>query len=160
MSVNYGAVAGGTVVAGATTFTNGTSLTETLTNGTTNAIDVVYVFNVTTPGTTPSCPLSTTNTTVTVRVQPASSFTATNNAPLFCSGGQTNIVLSTPVAGAQVRLALVNYGAASGSLSSGALYTNGQQINEVLVNNTNAPVTVAYTFEAVVSGCTPSAQQV
>ncbi|MEI9921717.1 MAG: PKD-like domain-containing protein [Bacteroidota bacterium] len=160
VSVSYGAVTGGTVVPGTTTFTNGTSLTETLANATTNAIDVVYVFNVTTPGTTPSCPLSTTNTSVTVRVQPAPSFTVTNNAPLFCSGSPTSIVLNTPVSGAQIRLANVNYGAVSGSLSSGALYTNGQQITEVLTNNTNAPVTVAYTFEAVVSGCTPSAQQV
>jgi hypothetical protein len=159
VSVNYGAVAGGTVTPGATTFFNSTSLTEALTNATTNPIDVVYVFNVRTPGTSPVCPLATSNQTVIVTVQPSSSFTVTNNATRFCSGNQTNILLNTPVGTAQIRLASVNYGAVSGTLSSGALYTNGQQIMEVLTNPTNAPVTVVYTFEAVVSGCAPSAQQ-
>jgi hypothetical protein len=160
VSVNYGSVTGGTVTPGTTTFTNGSTLAETLVNGTNNPINVVYTFNITTPSTTPSCPLVTTNQVVTVTVQPSPSFTATNNAPLFCSGNQTNILLNTPTAGAQIRLAAVNYGAASGTLSSGALYTNGQRISEVLTNSTNAPVTVVYTFEAVVTGCSPSAQQV
>ncbi len=158
VSVNYGAVSGGTVSAGSTTFSNGSVLTETLTNNTNNSIDVVYVFNVTTP-TTPNCPLIPSNRTITVTVQPTSTFTITNTATQFCSGNQTNITLNSPVAGVQIRLANVNYGTAIGTLSAGAVYTNGQQIKEVLVNNTNAPVTVVYTFEAVVAGCTPSLQQ-
>ncbi len=159
ISVSYGAVAGGTVIPGTTTFVNGNSLSEALTNSTNNPIDVVYTFNVTTPLTTPVCALIPTNQVITVTVQPTSTFTVTNTALQFCSGNQTNITLNTPVAGAQVRLAAVNYGAASGSLSAGALYTNGQQIKEALTNPTNAPVTVVYTFEAVVSGCGPSTQQ-
>jgi PKD repeat protein len=159
VSVTYGSVSGGTVVQGVTIFNNGGSLVESLTNATMNPIDVVYVFNVTTPSTSPVCPLVPANQTVIVRVQPASSFTVTNNAARFCSGNQTDILLGTPVIGVQIRLASVNYGTVTGTLTAGALYTDGQRIKEVLTNTTNAPVTVIYTFEAVVSGCAPSAQQ-
>ncbi|MGI2909615.1 PKD-like domain-containing protein, partial [Tolypothrix sp. VBCCA 56010] len=159
VSVSYGSVTGGTVVAGTTTFTNGNTLAETLTNTTNAPIDVVYTFNVTTPLTTPPCPLTPVNQVVTVRVQPAPVFTLTNSAATICSGSQAAITLNTPVTGAQVRLQNVSYGAVTGTLTAGALYTNGQQITEVLVNNTNSPVTVVYTFEAIVGSCGPSATQ-
>jgi hypothetical protein len=159
-SVNYGTTSGGVLIAGTSTFTDGFVLTETLNNNTNAATDVTYVFNVTTPSTTPSCPLVPTTQTIVVRVEPSPTFTLTNNTPQFCSGNQTSILLNTPVAGAQIRLQAVSYGAVTGTLSAGALYTNGQQILEVLANPTNAPVTVVYTFEAVVSSCVPSAQQV
>ncbi|MEJ0033755.1 MAG: hypothetical protein WDO15_26985 [Bacteroidota bacterium] len=159
VSATYGSVTGGTVTSGVTTYVNGNSLIETLTNNTIAPIDVVYVFNVTTPGTTPSCPVSTSNQSVTVRVLPTPVFTFTNGAGQICSGSQSNITLNTTISGAQVRLKLVSYGAVSGTLAAGALYNDGQKITEVLSNNTNAPVTVTYTFEAIVGACTPSSIQ-
>ncbi len=159
VSVNYGAVTGGTVTL-ATTFTDADRITETLTNTTNAPIDVVYVFNVTTPLTTPPCALAPVNQTTTVRVLPAPQFSLTNTtANQICSGSSTDILLNTPVSGGRVRLVSVNYGAASGSLTSGTLYTDGQRIQETIINSTNNPVTVSYAFEAVVGTCAPSVQQ-
>jgi hypothetical protein len=158
VSLSYGGVTGGTVT-GTSTFTNGDRIIDALVNTTNAPIDVVYTFNVTTPSTTPLCPLVPVNQTTTVRVLPAPQFTFTNSVGQLCSGSSTDILLNTPVAGGRVRLVSVNYGAASGSLSAGTLYTNGQRIQEALVNNTNSPVTVSYTFEAVVATCAPSVQQ-
>jgi hypothetical protein len=159
VSVNYnGAGNSATITPGTTFFTNGTTLAETLTNTTTAAINVVYTFNVTTPGTSPVCPLATANQTVTVTVQPAPAFAdPTNGAPTICSGTQTDITLNTSVTGAQIRLQAVNYGLASGTLAVGALFNDGQKITEILTNTTNNPVTVTYTLEAIVDSCTPSA---
>ena len=159
VSASYGAVTGGTVTAGVTTFVNGNTLIETLTNGTNAAIDVVYMFNVTTPLTTPNCPLTPVNQTVTVRVLPSPAFTFTNTTAQICSGSQVDITLNSLVAGAQVRLKSVNYGGATGTLSSGLLFSNGQKISEVLFNTTNSPVTVTYQFEAITGACLPSATQ-
>jgi hypothetical protein len=159
VSVDYGLVSGGTVTAGITTFTNGTTLAETLTNTTNAAIDVVYVFNITTPFTSPTCPLTTAEQTIVVRVQPTPTFTFTNAITQLCSGIQTDITVNSTVANAEIRLNTVDYGLASGNLSSGALYTDGQRITEVLTNSTNASVTVTYTFEAIVGTCAPSATQ-
>lgn len=154
----YGGVTGGSVTAGST-FSNGSVITEILTNNTTAPIDVVYTFNITTPSTTPSCPVLVTNQVVVVRVQPSPVFTFTNNAASICSGSQANITLNTDRVGAQVRIANINYGGVTGTLSNGVVFNNGQHLSEVLVNNTTGPLTVAYTFEAVIGSCTPSATQ-
>ncbi len=94
--------------------------------------------------------------TITVNVLPPPSFTATPTTSQICSGSQTDITLNTTVTGAQIRLKSVNYGAVTGTLAAGALYTNGQKITETLLNTTNAPVTVQYEFEAIVGSCAPS----
>jgi hypothetical protein len=159
LSVNYGSVTGGTVT-GTSTFTDGNRIIDVLVNNTTTAIDVIYTFNVTTPSTSPACPLTPVNQTTTVRVLPAPQLTLDNTvANQICSGSSTNILLNTPVVGGRVRLVSVNYGAAGGSLTPGTLYTDAQRIQEVLTNTTNLPTTVTYTFEAQVANCVPSAQQ-
>ncbi|MBX2916170.1 MAG: autotransporter-associated beta strand repeat-containing protein, partial [Cyclobacteriaceae bacterium] len=164
VNVFYGAVTGGTVNPGFTTFTSATPLQEALFNNTNAPIDVEYTFNVTTPATTPVCPIAPVNQVVTVRVYPNPNFSVTNNSGggtgTICSGQQSSILLNTPILGGQVRLVNVTYGAVIGSYSAGALFTNGQTLSEILTNNTGAPITVDYEFEAIVSSCAPSASQV
>jgi hypothetical protein len=164
VNVFYGGVTGGTVNPGVTTFNSATPLQETLFNTTNAPIDVEYTFNVTTPSTTPVCPIAPANQTVTVRVYPNPTFTVTNNSGggtgTICTGQQSSILLNTPITGGQVRLANVTYGAASGSYAAGALFANGQSLSETLTNNTGLPVTVNYEFEAIVGSCGPSASQV
>jgi autotransporter-associated beta strand protein len=164
VNVFYGAVTGGTVNPGVTTFTSATPLQEALFNNTNAPIDVEYTFNVTTPATTPVCPIAPVNQVVTVRVYPNPTFTVTNNSGggtgTICSGQQSSILLNTPISGGQVRLASVTYGAVIGSYTTGALFANGQTLSETLTNNTGAPITVDYEFEAIVSSCAASASQV
>ncbi|MCW5912187.1 MAG: autotransporter-associated beta strand repeat-containing protein [Cyclobacteriaceae bacterium] len=164
VAVFYGGVTGGTVNPGITTFNSATPLQETLFNTTHAPIDVEYVFNVTTPATTPVCPLAPANQVVTVRVYPNPTFTVTNNSGggtgTICSGQQSSILINTPISGGQVRLASVTYGAVTGSYAAGALFTNGQSLSEALINNTGSPLTVDYEFEAIVGSCGPSASQV
>ncbi|NBW36634.1 MAG: hypothetical protein EBR30_16755, partial [Cytophagia bacterium] len=160
LGVNYGAVTGGTVIPGTTTFTNANVLAETLTNNTNAPIDVVYTFNVTTPSTTPLCPVSPVTQVVTVRVLPAPTFSVVNNSLEICSNEKTNIALNTPVTGARIRLLSVNYGTASGTLVAGAIFENAQVIEDLLINPTNSLTTVNYTFQALVGSCLPSASQI
>jgi hypothetical protein len=164
VNVFYGGVTGGTVNPGVTTFNSATPLQETLFNTTNVAIDVEYTFNVTTPSTTPVCPIAPASQTITVRVYPNPTFTVTNNSGggtgTICTGQQSSILLNTPITGGQVRLANVTYGAASGSYAAGALFANGQSLSETLTNDTGLPVTVNYEFEAIVGSCGPSASQV
>ena len=157
-SVTYGSITNGVYSSGASFALTG-SLTEgNLINNTNNPIVVTYTFSVTTP-TNPVCPLNVTTQSTTVTVLPAPAFTVINSASSICSGSQTNITLNTTVVGAQVRLKSVNYGTATGSLTAGALYADGQSITEVLTNSTSSLATVIYEFESIVSNCTPSASQ-
>jgi hypothetical protein len=155
-NVSYGAITGGLYASGGT-FTTGAVISESvggLVNNTNNPITITYTFTVSTPLTTPSCPLSATTQSTTVQVLPEPTIPiVTNNAPTICSGSQANITLNTAVGGGQIVLSAVNYGAVSGTLSSGLLYSSGQKVTEVLVNPTNAPVTVVYQFAVVVGGC-------
>jgi hypothetical protein len=164
VNVFYGLVTGGTVIPGVTTFTSATPLFEALSNNTNAAIDVVYEFNVTTPATTPICPLAPVSQFATVRVNPNPTFTATNNSGggtgIICSGNPVSILLNTPVSGGQVRLKSINYGGASGTLTAGAIFVNGQTINEIVTNTTAIPIIVAYEFEALVGVCGPSLSQI
>ncbi len=160
-NVNYGALTGGLYAAGGT-FSTGAVITESaggLVNNTNDPISVTYTFSVSTPLTTPVCPLSTSTQTATVQVLPTPSFSLSNSAGLICSGGQANITLNTTVSGTQIELTSVSYGSLIGTLSSGLLYSNGQKITEVIVNPTNSPATVTYYFQAIVGGCSPSALQ-
>ncbi|WP_218022335.1 PKD-like domain-containing protein [Chryseotalea sanaruensis] len=160
ISVNYGAVSGGTVIAGTTTFTNSNVLIETLTNNTNAPINVVYTFNVTTPLTAPVCPISPVTQTVIVRVLPRPVFSIVNNNTQICSEEKTNIALTTSVTGARIRLVSVNYSAATGTLVAGAIFENAQVVEDLLINPTNSSTTVNYTFEALVGSCLPSSSQV
>ncbi len=127
------------------------TLIETLDNTTNAPLVVTYTFTANGNG----CAAQMTVATVTVN--PSPQLSVTNITSQICSGSKTDITLSTAVSGAQIRLKSVNYGAVTGTLSAGALYTNGQKITETLINSTNASVTVQYEFEAIVGSCTPSA---
>jgi hypothetical protein len=157
-SVNYGNLLNGAYASGGSLGTGGTLTEGILINNTNAPIVVSYTFSVTT-STSPSCPLTVTTQTTTVTVLPAPTLTAINSASQICSGSRTNITLNTSVAGAQVRLKSVNYGAASGSLIVGSIYTDGQVLNEVLTNATNTITTVTYEFEPIIAGCTPGLSQ-
>ncbi|MBL7838511.1 MAG: PKD domain-containing protein, partial [Cyclobacteriaceae bacterium] len=151
-SVNYnGAV--GTLTA-PQNYTNGSIITESLTNPTNNPIIVTYNFDVSANGCSNAGPFTTT-----VTVKPSPVFTITNAASQVCEGTQTNITLNTPTLGGQVRLDAVNYNGATGTLTAGQLFTNGQKITEVLVNPTNLPITVTYTFSVSATGCINPVQQ-
>ncbi|MBX2898903.1 MAG: autotransporter-associated beta strand repeat-containing protein [Cyclobacteriaceae bacterium] len=164
VSVNYGGVTGGTVIPGTTTFSSGTPLQEFLFNTTNAPIDILYEFNVTTPATTPVCPTTPVNQYASVRVYPAPMFSTTNNSGggtgTICTGQQASILLNTPVAGGQIRLLNVSYGAVSGSFAPGAIFTNGQSLVETLTNTTGSPVNVTYEFESFVYTCSPGPSQV
>ncbi|MBN8575810.1 MAG: autotransporter-associated beta strand repeat-containing protein [Cytophagales bacterium] len=164
VSVNYGGVTGGTVIPGTTTFNSGTPLQEFLFNTTNAPIDILYEFNVTTPATTPVCPTTPVSQYVSVRVYPAPMFSTTNNSGggtgTICTGQQASILLNTPVAGGQIRLLNVSYGAVSGSFAPGAIFTNGQLLVETLTNTTGSPVNVTYEFESFVYTCSPGPSQV
>ena len=157
-SVTYGSLLNGAYSSGATFAMTGALAEGNLINNTNNPIVVTYTFSVTTP-TNPICPLSVTTQSTTVTVLPAPTLSFVNAAPSICTGSSTNIILNTTVTGAQIRLKTISYGAASGSLTVGALFANGQIISESLTNPTNTSTTVIYEFEAVVSGCAPSASQ-
>jgi hypothetical protein len=72
---------------------------------------------------------------------------------VICDGGTVDIDINSPTLGAVATLDNVNYGAAGGTLAPGATFTDGEKITEAIVNGTNAPVTVSYTFSISANGC-------
>jgi hypothetical protein len=154
-AVNYGAVTGGAYAGGGGPFVSGFSIDETLTNPTNAPIVVTYALSVTAGACTGS-----TSTSVDVVVYPAPVFSVVNNTADICSGSPANIALSSPTSNALITLSNVNYGSASGSLTSGTTFTPGSTIGETLTNNTTAPTTVTYTFTVSANGCNnPATQQ-
>jgi hypothetical protein len=145
-NVDYG-TAGGTLANGQT-FTPGTMLNEVLTNATNAPATVTYTFSVSANG----CNNPATQQAV-VNVDPIPGLTVTNNIPVICSGGTVDIDINSPTLGAVATLDNVNYGAAGGTLAPGATFTDGEKITEAIVNGTNAPVTVSYTFSISANGC-------
>ena len=154
-NVSYGLLTGGAYTSGGS-FTDGQSLLEgALIDSASSPITVTYTFTITAA----SCPLTTVTQSTTVKINPAPVFSLNNTTPQICTGSQTNVALTTSVANSQIKLKSVAYGAVVGTLSAGVLYNNGQSITETLINNTNAPVTVTYTFESIVGTCGPSPTQ-
>jgi len=145
-AVNYGAASGSFV--GGETFTNGSNISEVITNATDNPVTITYTFSVAANGCNG---LSTQN--VNVLVNPSANFTVTSNNNDICSGAQVDIDLNSSTASAIITLDDVDYGAASGTLTNGTTFTPGSNISEVITNVTNAPVTVTYTFSVAASGC-------
>ena len=162
VGVNYGLVSGGGLIAGTSVFFDGNSVSETLINNSNSQVTVTYVFNVTTPGSIPSCPINPVNSAISITVEPAPRFTVSNSVAQLCSGNQTSITLSTPVTGAQMRLKAVNYGGVIGSITypSGTVFANNSTITEVLQNPVLADRLVEYSFEAQVGSCAVSAAQI
>ena len=130
------------------TFVNGESITEVLTNTTNTTVNVTYSFSVSATGCT-----NPVVQTISVTVNPVPTFLVANSSTSICSGSRANISFSSTVLGAQIRLKSINYGAATGTLLPGALFTNGQSITNFLFNNSNSPTTVVFEFEGFVGTC-------
>ena len=152
ISVDYNGATG--TLTAPRSYTPGSIITESLTNPTHNIITVTYTFDVSANGCSTAGPFSTT-----VDVKPSPVFSITNVTPQVCEGTATNITLNTPTFAGRVRLDAVNYNGATGTLSPGQLFTNGQKITETLVNPTNFPITVTYTFSASATSCNNPTQQ-
>jgi len=145
-SVNYNG-ASGTLTA-PVTYTNGQQITELLTNGTNAPVNVIYTFSVAANGC--NNPVSQ-QTSVIVNPTPTMSFT--NAKTEICSGTPVNITLNSATTGAIITLSGINYGGVIGTLSSPTTYIPGSIISETLVNNSNSPITVTYSFTVAGNGC-------
>jgi len=149
VSVSYGAVTGGTVVPGVTTFVNGSVLAEVLTNPTSAAIDVTYQFNVTTPAPIPSCPLMPGAQSVTVRVLPTPSASASNIT--ICSGSAAVIPISA--APKSVVGTTFDWTITPSANVLGAAAGNGSTINQVLTLTNSSVGSVTYHIVPTANGC-------
>ena len=120
------------------------AINETLLNTTTNVVSVVYQITTTT---SQGC----TNTqNVIVAVNPAPSLTSTTTPAAICSGTVFNYTPTSASIGTITWIRNATTGITE-------LASNGSgAINEVLTNNTLAPVTVTYllTIPATTNGCT------
>ena len=86
---------------------------------------------------------------MTVQIFPIPTVIATNLAPSFCSGGTTNIQLSSNVSGATFSWTV------TGGNIVGAIGTSGNSINQLLSvsSGTTSTVEVTYTIIAEANGC-------
>ncbi len=86
---------------------------------------------------------------MTVQIFPAPTVIATNLNPTFCSGGTTNIQLSSNVSGATFSWTV------TGGNIVGAIGTSGNSINQLLSvsSGTTSTVEVTYTIIAEANGC-------
>ncbi|MCL9769294.1 T9SS type B sorting domain-containing protein [Flavobacterium sp. HXWNR69] len=129
---------------------SGTVISDTLTA--TTASNGVVVYSVTPIAN--GCP----GTPITVQaiVTPLPIVIPTNSNPSFCSGGTTNIQLSSNVTGATFSWTVV------GANITGATAGSGNTISQTLnmVAGTTAPAEVIYEIIALVNGCAGPAQQV
>ncbi len=131
------------------TFADGAVISDVLVNNTISPVTLTYSFSVSVDG----CPDDVAPFTTTVTVNPNPVLTITNNLNEICSGEQVSIDLNSPTDNATINLISVNYGLASGTLTPGS-YSNGSNINEVLLNNTTTPVDVVYEFNVTTTdGC-------
>ncbi len=148
LNVSYGAVTGGSAVG---PYTTGDNISEALTNTTNDPITVTYEFEIVT---TDGCPVAPSSQFASVIVNPQPTMGITNVAAAICSGESTDITLNSPTTSGVIRLdAVTGTAGVTGFTSSGVTFADGAVINDVLVNNTTAPVTITYEFSVSVSGC-------
>lgn len=147
VNVQYNGATG--TLSGGEVFAPGSRITESISNPTESAISVVYTFSASANG----CDNPTTQQTA-VEVRPIPSFSIDNAATNICGGTQTDLTILSATSGAVITLTSVNYGGASGTLSGGETFTNGQKLQEVLTNSTSVTQSVTYTFQATAAGCT------
>jgi hypothetical protein len=149
-------VTSGLPLVSGTMFLDGGAIAETLENGTDDAIDVEYEFTIRTT-TAVSCPVVEAPQRIMVRVWPRPMMNTSNTATEICSGSQTNIELSSTVTDALIKLESISFvtgvpGDVTGYSSAGTLFTAGTTISDYLVNVTNSPVTIRYSFSVSVAG--------
>jgi hypothetical protein len=91
---------------------------------------------------------------VTITIKPIPDVTATPAANAICSGDETSISLSGTLPGTVFSWTFTISGTVSGALAG-----NGNLIEQTLINNGNAPGSVAYTITPTLNGCIGTPQQ-
>lgn len=132
-------------------------LPTTSNNGITGTWSPAFNNNTTTTYTfTPASGQCALNTQMTIQIYPAPTVTATNLNPTFCSGGTTNIQLSSTVPGAIFSWTV------TGVNVLGAAGGNGNSINQLLTVSpgTTTTVEVIYTIVAEANGCVGTPTQI
>jgi len=124
---------------GATTGQTADPITETLTNTTGAAVDVLYVITPTANG----CAGSAFNYTVTVDLSPSVNSVSTGS---ICSGVAQNYNITSNVLGATF---IWNRAAVSGISNGAAIGQTADPITETLTNTTSSPVNVTYVITPV-----------
>ena len=155
--INAGSVTGTSLVGA--TFPDGGVIADLLINPTNNIIDVEYTFIAIAPG----CPSSAPQMTI-VTVNPDPSMTITNNLSSLCEGIPTNIDLTSPTENGVITLTSVTTSdpGLTGFTLAGTTYTIfSVNISDVLINSTQTPQTIIYSFNIDANGCSdPVSQQV
>ena len=148
ISVNYNGTTSTSNFVGGETFTDGQTITESYSNPGNTPLIVTYTFSVAANG----CSNPTTQQT-TVTVNPDPIFAINNTTATICEGLANSITLTSATTNAVITLSSVNYnGATGGTYAGGETFTSGQKINETLVNPTESPITVTYTFTVSANG--------
>lgn len=124
------------------------SVNETLTNTTTAALNVTYIYSIAANG----CSSTGQNVVVSVKPTPALSSTLTPSA--VCSGGfvytPSSSTSGTSYSWTRAAVAGISQAASTGTGT----------VNEVLTNTTAAAVNVTYSYTSTASGCSNSPQNV
>lgn len=122
----------------------GADATETLINTTPNPIDVVYEYTLTANGCT-----NTQNVTVTVN--PTPELSSSLSPPDVCSNGLFTYTPTSSTSGASFSWTR----AAVSGISNAAITTpQSSDPNETLINTTDQPIDVIYSYEITANGCT------
>ena len=123
----------------------GNTINESITNNIVTAVNVVYTFTLTANGCS-----NTQN--VTVSVNPTPLFTSTLAPTAVCSNSVFSYIAASSTAPASFVWTMP---AVTGITSSGTLTGTGN-ISQTLVNNTNAPIPVSYSYIVSTNGCANS----
>jgi hypothetical protein len=95
--------------------------------------------------------------TVTVTVSPLPTMSIADNGGFtgtICSLSSTDFKLSTTTIGAIIRLDnIANTAGVTGFSTAGATFSDGNDIQDILTNATDNPVTITYEFSVTVGGC-------
>jgi hypothetical protein len=97
---------------------------------------------------------ATTNKTVSVEIRPNPQMSLSNNNPNILSNTSTDIFINTPTENGQVELSAIDKDERIlGNTSAGVAFTNGNQINDILVNNSDTILSISYIFRATANTC-------
>jgi predicted Zn-dependent protease len=97
---------------------------------------------------------ATTNKTVSVEIRPNPQMSLSNNNPNILSNTSTDIFINTPTENGQVELSAIDKDEdILGNTSAGVAFTDGNQINDELVNNSDTILSISYIFRATANTC-------
>ncbi|MGK7395787.1 MAG: PKD-like domain-containing protein [Candidatus Cyclobacteriaceae bacterium M3_2C_046] len=126
----------------------GNSINQTLTNTTLVDQTVTYII---TPSAN-SC--SGSNESITITVKPSSDLTVAAVSDLICSNEETDITLSSGVAGTTFSWTTT----VSNPGLTGAVGGNANEIKQILINSTSTDQTVTYHIITAANGCTGASE--